>query len=307
MSPQSDSTCPPAAPGQSAAHMRGRSAGSPCIYVVTACRNSEVTISSTIRSVLRERELGRYIVVDGASEDSTVSVIEDHAASSEGMLVFISEPDSGIYDAMNKGIRRCLAEARPDDLVAMINADDEYCPGVFTDVASMADALPEVDVFYGDIAMLDEDGRDTGETRRSVDTLSRESASDGMPVAHIAMFVRSRAYVRLGLYDTGYAIAADYEFVLRMISAGVVTRHVAQVIARSRYGGVSTTDEIGSLKEAIRARIAHGSSPTFEWLRFYKRRLFARAFSAVKWLPGAAALQERYGASSRRGKRAPGA
>ncbi|MDZ4167818.1 MAG: glycosyltransferase family 2 protein [Coriobacteriia bacterium] len=287
--------------------MHGRSDGSPCIYVVTACRNSEATISSTIQSVLRERGLGRYIVVDGASEDSTVSVIQDHATSSGGMLVFISEPDSGIYDAMNKGIRWCLTEARPDDLVAMINADDEYRPGVLARVASMADALPEVDVFYGDIAMLDEDGRDTGETRCSVDTLSRESASDGMPLAHIAMFVRSRVYDRLGVYETDYAIAADYEFVLRLISAEVVTRHISEVTTRSRYGGVSTTNEIGSLKEAIRARIAHGSSPTFEWLRFYKRRLFARAFSTVKWLPGAAALQVRYGASSRRRKRAPGA
>lgn len=266
------------------------------VFVVTPCRNSEGTIDAAIRSVLSQERLGHYRIVDGASTDGTVALIERHAAV-EALLSFASEPDEGIYDAMNKGLSFVLDRARPEDLVGILNSDDAYAPGALDRVVREAAAHPWVDIIYGDIEMLRPDGTRTGRRRRSAMRLTEDAASDGMPLQHPAMFARARTYRSLGLYDTRYPIAADYDFVLRALDSDVPTLHVSEVLAFFREGGVSTSDELPSFREAIRVRVSHGSNPVFEWARYYKRRLTARTFAILKWIPGVSALQSRVGAS----------
>lgn len=279
--------------------MPDRGSNAPLVFVVTPCRNSEGTIDAAIRSVLSQERLGHYRIVDGASTDGTVALIKRHAAGAT-LLSFASEQDEGIYDAMNKGLSFVLDRARPEDLVGILNSDDAYAPGALDRVAREAVAHPGVDIIYGDIEMLRPDGTPTGRRRSSAMKLTKGAASDGMPVQHPAMFVRARAYRSLGLYDNRYPIAADYDFVLRALERGTSTLHVPEVLAFFREGGVSTTDELPSFREAIRVRVSHGSNPLFEWARYYKRRLTARAFAILKWIPGVSALQSRFGASRER-------
>lgn len=273
---------------------------SPRIYVVTACFNSERTIAATLDSVSAQRDhVAGHFIVDGASTDGTLAVVESRRQAYGERLTVTSEPDAGIYDAMNKGIRLCLLTAHPDDLVATLNADDAYLPGALDAVAHAAADDPRADMVYGDVAEWDDEGEPTGRVFHAASTLTKASASAGMPIAHPATFVRARVYHELGMYDTSYRIAGDYEFVLRLLDARVCTRHIDRILAAFRQGGVSTSQEIASYKEAIRARVAHGSSPAAEWARFYKRRAFARIFALIRWIPGVAATQRRFGASAR--------
>lgn len=280
------------------AHSPAAGEDGPSVFVITPCRNAESTIATTIESVLSQQRLARHVVVDGGSADGTMDIIRSFALR-DGRLSYISEPDEGIYDAMNKGIRRCLDAARPHDLIATLNADDAYLPGALETVARVAVDDAGADLLYGDVEEWDAQGKPTGRAFHAPGTLTAHSASDGMPIAHPAMFVRARAFRSLGLYDTGYRIAADYEFVLRALDARTSSRHVPRVLAAFRRGGVSTSQEIASYREAIRARVAHGASPFAEWSRFYKRRLFARAFALLRWIPGVASLQRRFGTSAR--------
>jgi len=282
--------------GRKAVAMPQRGMDAPVVFVVTPCRNSERTIDVAIRSVLLQEPLEHYRIVDGASTDETVTLIERHA-SQDARLSYASEPDQGIYDAMNKGLAYVLERARPEDLVGILNSDDAYAPGALERVTREAAGHPEVDIFYGDIEMLRPDGSPTGRRRDSVPSLTKDAASDGMPLQHPAMFARARTYRSLGQYDTAYPIAADYDFVLRALDSGVKTLHISDVLAYFREGGVSTADELPSFKEAIRVRVSHGAKPIVEWARYYKRRLTARMFTALKWIPGVSSLQARYGAS----------
>lgn len=273
-------------------------AGEPLVYVVTACRDAADTIGQTIESVLSQECLAAYFIVDGASTDGTLGIITA-CAERDSRVRYVSEPDAGIYDAMNKGIGMCLGSARPHDLVATLNADDAYLPGALEAVARAAGCHPDADLLYGNVEQWNAAGAPTGRVFLAPETLSSAGASHGMPIAHPATFVRARAFRAIGVYDTTYRIAADYEFVLRLLDAGLTTHHVARVLAAFRYGGVSTRYETASYKEAIRARVAHGSRPAAEWARFYKRRLFARIFALTRWIPGVTEAQRRFGASAR--------
>lgn len=267
----------------------------PRVFIVTATYNSAKTIEQTLVSVLDEIEfVDAHMIIDGGSKDDTLAIVARYRDRYGDRLTVVSEPDDGIYDAMNKGVRLALGSARDCDLVATLNSDDYYEAGALRTMTSMAELHPAIDVFYGDVRIMDADGVPTGVLRRSAATLTRDSACDVMPIEHPSMFVRGRCYRRIGFYDTTYSIAGDYEFVLRLIEGQVPSMHVGAVITRFRAGGVSDTYETASLKECIRARSAHGSPPVREWAVYYRRWLVGRIFRLVRWIPGMPALQRRF-------------
>jgi glycosyltransferase involved in cell wall biosynthesis len=267
---------------------------------VTACRDAERTIAETLDSVISQLDgVAGHVVVDGHSADGTLDIVRGRRAAYAGKLTIISEPDTGIYDAMNKGVARVLEDAGPEDVIGMLNADDRYEPGALSTVLELARTRSDVEVFYGDMSLLDEHGAATGRVWRSAKNLTRASFADGMPLEHPTMFVRARTYRRLGLYDVNYRIAADYEFALRLLDEGASMEHSGATLVAFRYGGASTTSEDLSYREALRARVSHGWSPISEWARYYRRRVFARAFAAMRWIPGLPQLQARFGASAR--------
>jgi glycosyltransferase len=251
----------------------------PAIYLVTACRNMARTLPETLASLAEQSdEWTHHFIIDGLSSDGTVEVAQEYARLHPNKVTVISESDTGIYNAMNKGIRRVLELACDGDLIATINADDYYLPGALKLMRDRSAHNPEIDVFYGDCKLMDEGGTPLNKTRRSDPHLPTKPSCFSMPIEHPTMFVGARVYRTLGLYDETYRIAADYEFVLRLIVAQAKAQHVGAAITWFREGGISNTAIEDSFKEMIRARIAHGANPLYEWTRYRKQKLNERVY-----------------------------
>lgn len=197
------------------------------VSIITVCYNSEKTIAQTIESVLHQsyREI-EYIIVDGNSTDRTMEIVERYQAEFDGRMKVVSEPDDGIYDAMNKGIRMASGE-----LIGIINSDDFYEPDA---VAVMAKIYKQgmCVVMYGEIRSL------VDEKEESISLLSHEFLDQRM-IRHPACFVTRSAYEKYGLFDTRYCCVADYDLMLRYHrSGGVEFIPVYEVIANFRNEGV---------------------------------------------------------------------
>lgn len=220
------------------------------ISVITVCFNSGLTISDTINSVASQTYPDvEHIVIDGASTDTTLQVLE----GLRGYLAkLISEPDKGIYDAMNKGIR--LASG---DVICFLNADDFYANSdVLANVAHRI-KKDDLDAVFGDVEFFRNESPDKVIRRyRSIYFRPKRVAWGWMP-AHPSLFVRRRIFDRYGVFKTDYKIAGDFEFVARFFHEGEVRYcYLPEVLVRMRVGGVSTGGWRNTLllnKEVLRA------------------------------------------------------
>lgn len=214
------------------------------ISVITVVRNGVSVIAECIESVLAQRIKNlEYIVIDGASTDGTLEIIRRYG---DMVSVCISEPDHGLYDAMNKGLR--LARGR---YIHFLNADDRY---VAPDTLSKL--LPQLDentVCYGAMIYQEIDGRQ----RRlgSPFSWSRELIESHVPQP--TLFVPSQLYREVGEFDLEYRIAADYDMVLRL-ARRFPMRFVDQPVTRMMAGGISYTQMGRTFQEAARVSIRHG-------------------------------------------------
>lgn len=175
-----------------------------------------------------------HIVIDGASSDGTVDLARSQLRAQDRL---VSEPDRGIYDAMNKGIERASGA-----IIGLLNADDFFAhPDALSWVADSFASHPQLDATLGDIAFVDP-ARNNKPTRtyRSGRFHPGLVRWGWMP-AHPAMYLTRQAYDRVGTYRTDYAIAADYEFVVRAFAChGLSYRHIPRTLVHMRHGGVST-------------------------------------------------------------------
>jgi glycosyltransferase involved in cell wall biosynthesis len=191
-------------------------------------RNARATLERTIRSVLAQRgpELD-YLVVDGASTDGTLDVIRAH----EARLRWISEPDRGLYDAMNKGVGRV---ADPERYVMFLNADDTLAGENALD-RLMAGGRGE-DLLYGRLELHDEALDYRQVVGRELDA---RGLLTGM-IPHQALAARRGVFDRVGDFDLRYRIAADYDWLTRAYQcAGITRRFVPEVVAVMAGGGLS--------------------------------------------------------------------
>lgn len=203
------------------------------ISVVTACWNCEATIDDCLRSVATQTWADReHVVIDGASRDGTLARLQAHAGQ---LGVLVSEPDRGIYDALNKGIQRASG-----DVVGFLHADDLYAgPEVLARVAA-AFADPSVGAVYGDLQYVRRD--DVGHVVRHWRSgpFSRRRMAWGWMPPHPTLYVRRDWYGRIGGFDSRYRIAADYFSVLQLFSqAGLNPVYLPQVLVKMRMGGTS--------------------------------------------------------------------
>jgi glycosyltransferase involved in cell wall biosynthesis len=232
------------------------------ISVITVVRNGAETIEETIRSVARQSYPDtEHIVVDGASTDDTMTIVERYRNT---ISRAISEPDEGIYDAMNKGIGMASG-----DVIGFLNADDVYADSdVLSRVAEVFND-PKIEGVYGDLVYVDRE-----DSRRVVRYWkSREyelgSFEKGWMPAHPTFFVRKRVYDRLGGFDLDYKIQSDFELTMRFIGIhGIKTRYLPFVMVRMRRGGMSNKNLRNVIRgnlEAYRACKKHGVdvSPLF--------------------------------------------
>lgn len=230
------------------------------ISVITVCYNSAATISDTLASVAGQSFASvEHIIIDGGSTDGTLEIIKNHSDHSERVVKFISEPDKGIYDAMNKGI--ALATG---DVIAILNADDIYADaGVLQRVADkMLDS--RVDALLGDVTFF-RDG-EPNKILRYYDSsrFSPEKMAYGWMPAHPAMFMKREIYARTGKFEIDYKIAADFEFIIRaFVGKNLHYEHISEVLVKMRAGGISTAGWRSKLllnKEVLRACRENGVS-----------------------------------------------
>ena len=208
------------------------------ISVITATYNSGRTIGDTLESVLRQTYSDvELIVVDGASRDDTMDVVRRYEPRFGGRLHWTSEPDRGIYDAMNKGIARATG-----DVIGILNSDDFYTSDTVLERVAEAMAGGDVDAVYGDIHYV----RD-GDLRRCVRYYSsrpfrRWMMRLGFMPAHPSFYCRREVYERCGTFDTTYRVAADFENLLRLIYVNrIKTRYLPVDFVTMRTGGASTS------------------------------------------------------------------
>jgi len=206
--------------------------------VVTVCYNAAKTLRQTLESVAAQTASGvEHIVVDGGSTDGTVEILRNF---SNPNLQFISEPDQGIYSAMNKGWRMASGE-----IVAFLNADDVYLAHT---AQTVLDAFSEeTDIVYGNLRkerFLCNRWHHRYE-KPNLDLMPRT-----MGIFHPATFVRRSLFERIGPYDEQYRFSADYDWLLRAYLADCRFRYVDETLAIFRVGGISTLD-CGSYVEGL--------------------------------------------------------
>ena len=205
------------------------------ISIVTVCYNSEATIRDTIKSVMSQTYSNiEYIVIDGGSKDGTVSIIQEYK---DRISFFVSEPDKGIYDAMNKGIKKSTG-----DYVGILNSDDIfYNDQVISDMAAVIDNAPDSDAIYGDLVFVD---------RKDVDSVKRRYVSNnfktwhlrfGIVFPHPTFYVRRSMFEKNGYYKLDYRVSADFELMARFVQSGIKLTRNPRFMVKMRLGGISTT------------------------------------------------------------------
>lgn len=207
--------------------------GSPYISVITATWNSNSTIAQALHSVLSQTyQAVESVVIDGASTDGTFAVLEAYRPR---LGTLISEPDQGIYDALNKGIKHSIG-----DVVGFLHADDVF---ENNDVlAKVAEAFqdPTVDAVYGDLVYVRRDDISHVIRYWKSGTYDDVALARGWMPPHPTFYVRRSVYERLGGFDTRYRIAADYDTVLRFLAVDKIhTAYIPEVLVRMRAGGIS--------------------------------------------------------------------
>ena len=213
------------------------------VSIITICYNSAETLEATIESVLaQDYDDLEYVVIDGNSSDETMSIVERYR---DRIDVIVSEPDKGIYDAMNKGVANCSG-----DIVGILNSDDFYAyPEVISDiVATFKEGQAEA--VYADLVYVDRE--DTDKVIRKWVSGAYEAGifKKGWMPPHPAFFTTKEAYNRFGTYRTELKTSADYELMLRLLHKHQLkVAYLPKVITRMRMGGQSNV----SIKNRIKA------------------------------------------------------
>lgn len=200
--------------------------------IVTAVYDRAAVVAEALASVHGQAEASvEHIVIDGASRDGTLEILQDHRARID---VLVSEPDRGVYDALNKGLARATGE-----VVGFLHADDRYADAGSLARVAAAFADPAIDAVYGDLEYVSRDDPERVIRRWKSGPCTPLQLRLGWMPPHPTFFARRALYQRLGGFDTAYRIAADYELMIRFIRSGIRMAYLPQVLVRMRLGGMS--------------------------------------------------------------------
>ena len=203
------------------------------ISIITVSFNSAKTIRQTIESVLsQDYDDLEYIVVDGASKDGTVDILKEYT----GKIKYISEPDKGIYDALNKGIKLATGE-----VIGTIGGDDFY-PNIQV-ISHIAQAFQDfkTNAIYGDKQYVNLGDDDTIVRYWRSGEYQRENWLKGWMPPHLSFYLKKSAFEKYGNYITDFTCSGDYELMLRMLYKNNLSAHyLPEVVMTMRNGGTST-------------------------------------------------------------------
>lgn len=204
----------------------------PYFSIITACYNSAKTIERTIKSVLDQSyDSWEYIIVDGKSTDNTLEIVNAYAKK-ENRIRVISEPDHGIYDAMNKGIG--MAQGI---LIGMVNSDDYYEKDALQNIQEAYKGT-DYEIVYGMQRNWAVDGRIMSIIFNHHDFMEQAM------ICHPTCFITKKLYAEIGMYSLQYKSSSDYDFMIRMHRDNrVVFTPVYKIISNFAYGGMSDSVE----------------------------------------------------------------
>jgi glycosyltransferase involved in cell wall biosynthesis len=202
--------------------------------MITVCFNSDTTIEDTIKSVANQSYRNvEYIVVDGLSTDRTLHILKSY---SKVITKVISEKDTGIYDAMNKGIHLATG-----DIVGILNSDDIFAGSNVLENVISRFCESGADALFADLVYVRPDNPDRVVRYYSGAGFTPDKFAWGWMPPHPTFFVKRELYKRFGLFRTNYKIAADYEMTARLLARHKVKyTYFPEVLVRMRTGGVST-------------------------------------------------------------------
>ncbi|WP_377117056.1 glycosyltransferase family 2 protein [Mucilaginibacter litoreus] len=225
----------------------------PKITVVTVCFNAEGTIERCIKSVLSQDYPNlEYVIVDGGSTDGTVPIISKYK---NRINIFISEPDNGIYDAMNKGIAFSSGE-----ITGMLNADDFLTGENILTVVHETFKKDEPYIVYGDLDYIDGAGRVIRKWRSG--QYKHGMFNYGWMPPHPTFYCKTELFEKLGNYQLVYGTAADYELMLRFMHLHKLpAAYIPMVMVKMAAGGVSNqsiSNRLKALKNDLKAMYKNG-------------------------------------------------
>jgi glycosyltransferase involved in cell wall biosynthesis len=262
--------------------------GQPLVSIITVTLNAAETLDRTIQSVINQTYNNvEYIIIDGGSKDRTVDTITKHANRIDH---WISEPDHGISDAFNKGISCAHGE-----IIGILNASDWYELDTVSEVVRVFKERSEVGVVCGWLQYW------RGGRQDYVFTSNPNHIMKEMTVNHPTMFVRRSVYEKFGTFRMDFRYAMDYEFILRLVLAGVEVVSLDRILAHMQYEGLTSHNWRSTFAEVKRAKVEHLHKPLaaegyywFQCARFRVRlilervglepliNLFRRQFSILK-------------------------
>ena len=231
------------------------------VSIVTVCYNRVATIRDAIDSVVGQSHANvEYIVIDGGSTDGTMNIVSEYE---DRIATIVSEPDHGIYDAMNKGVR-----AATGDIVGILNSDDFYAsPDVIANVVDAFRSDDDASMVFGDVVFVSPEDLTSVRRYYSSRHFKPWKLRYGYMPPHPATFVRRDLYTRYGGFNTDYRIAGDYEMFVRwLIRNEVRFRRIDEVLVRMRLGGISTAGLRSSIilnREIVRACVDNGFYTNF--------------------------------------------
>lgn len=251
------------------------------ISIITVALNSAKTIEDTIRSVLFQTHSNiEYIIIDGGSNDNTFSIIEKYAPLFDKRLKYVSEPDAGIYDAMNKGLGIATG-----DIVGFLNSDDYFKNIDVLETIAEAFEKNKTDAVFGNVSYV------KNFSRRIIRSYSGRHFRPwllrfGMMPPHPSFYMKRQCYVNVGGYRTDFLISGDYELLLRcFLKENISYQYIDLDMVVMRLGGASNRNLYSILcnnsLEIIKACRVNGIYTNWFMILF---RFCLKIRGVLKWL-----------------------
>jgi len=248
------------------------------ISIITATYNSAATVRDTLESVLSQTHRDwELIIEDGLSQDDTLKIVREYESQCDGRLRIFSEKDEGLYDAMNRGIARATG-----DVIGILNSDDFYYDARVLEDINRVMEDEAVDCVFGDLQFVRADDPTRVVRTWKGSPYKKGAFLKGWHPAHPSFYARRACFTQYGVFNTGYAVSADFELMLRFLEVGQAAgRYIPRYFVKMRMGGEST----GSLRNIIRGNKSilrafrdHGLKPA---PFFLLRRMLPKVWDSV--------------------------
>ncbi|MDR0602881.1 MAG: glycosyltransferase [Bacteroidales bacterium] len=221
----------------------------PLISIITVVYNSEKYIEKTLKSIAEQTSQNfEYIIIDGHSTDETLNIVSKYKHC---VNILISEPDKGLYDAMNKGLQQAKGK-----YVWFINSGDRFFSSdTIAKIEDFHKQYPHADIFYGQTQLIDEQDNITGMRRKvAPENLTAKSLTMGLVVCHQSILVKREI---APLYDLSYKIAADYEWVLSSLESSIEIINTHLILSKFLENGFSSRNVEHALKDRLIIMLKH--------------------------------------------------